>query len=136
MQIKEFSIEGLKLITPKVFKDERGFFLETYRQPIYQELGLDVSFVQDNLSFSKKGTIRGMHFQATPGQDKMVYVSQGTIFDVAVDLRAKSPTFGQYESVILNAEKMEQFFIPKGFAHGFCILSESACVQYKCMCCI
>jgi len=132
MHIKTLSLEGLKLIEPRVISDDRGFFLETYRQPRYRDFGIECGFVQDNFSYSKKGTIRGMHFQTVPGQDKLVYVSSGKIFDVAVDMRPESPSFGKYEAVILDAEKLQQFFIPKGFAHGFCILSNTACVHYKC----
>lgn len=132
MHIKSLSLEGLKLIEPRVFLDGRGFFLETYRFPRYYELGIECGFVQDNFSFSKKGTIRGMHFQTVPAQDKLVYVSCGKIFDVAVDLREASPTFAKYEAVVLDAKDLNQFFIPGGFAHGFCVLSDTACVHYKC----
>ncbi|MBS0624464.1 MAG: dTDP-4-dehydrorhamnose 3,5-epimerase [Verrucomicrobia bacterium] len=122
-------LDGLKLIEPRIFGDERGFFLETYRQPLYVDAGIDVAFVQDNMSFSKKGTIRGLHFQT--GQAKLVSVLNGKIWDVAVDIRPDSPTFGQWEAVELDDQKRRQFFVPAGFAHGFCILSETALIQYK-----
>lgn len=129
MNITCLSIEGLKVIEPRIFSDERGFFLESYRQPLYAASGIEPVFVQDNLSFSFKGTIRGLHYQK--GQDKLVSVLSGTIWDVAVDLRPGSPTFGQWEAVELDDRTRRQFFVPDGFAHGFCILSETALVQYK-----
>ena len=110
-----------------------GFFFESYRLPIYQENGIEVSFVQDNVSFSQKGTLRGLHYQCGEhAQAKLVRVLQGEVLDVAVDLRPNSKTYGQYEAVLLSAENQKQFFIPRGFAHGFLVLSETATFFYKC----
>ena len=119
-------LEGLKIIQPKVFKDSRGFFFETFRQS-----WIDTLFVQDNHSYSSKGTIRGMHFQSFPGQAKLIRCAEGKIFDVAVDIRPDSPTFGEWEGVTLDSENHAQLFIPVGFAHGFCVLSDHAHVMYK-----
>ncbi len=127
----EETLEGLVLVTPNLFQDERGFFLETFNEKLYRDLGIDCSFVQDNHSYSQKGTLRGLHFQSSPGQDKLIRCAQGEIYDVAVDIRPESPTFGKWYGVILDSEKHQQLFIPKGFAHGFCVLSESAHVLYK-----
>jgi dTDP-4-dehydrorhamnose 3,5-epimerase len=124
-------LEGLIHIQPNLLKDSRGFFLETYRSNHYKSLGIDCDFVQDNHSYSLKDTVRGMHFQSTPGQAKLVRCAHGVIFDVAVDIRPKSPTFGEWEGVILTSEKHNQLFIPIGFAHGFCVLSADAHVMYK-----
>jgi dTDP-4-dehydrorhamnose 3,5-epimerase len=132
MEAKNLRLKGLKLLSPRVFHDDRGFFKETFHESRYAELGLLNRFVQDNYSFSKKNVIRGMHFQSDPGQDKLVSVIQGKIFDVAVDLRKDSPTFGEWEGVYLDGESQEQLFIPRGFAHGFCVVSdEGAHVTYK-----
>ena len=132
MEIIDLSLPGLKLIRLNVFDDERGFFKECYRKPRYNEYGIECEFVQDNLSYSKKDVIRGMHFQTEPGQAKLVSVLQGEIFDVAVDLRPDSPYFGKWEGVRLSAENHEQLFIPIGFAHGFCVMSgQGAHVHYK-----
>ncbi|MBS0649941.1 MAG: dTDP-4-dehydrorhamnose 3,5-epimerase [Verrucomicrobia bacterium] len=131
MEVVELSLSGLKLVRPKVFSDARGFFRETYRQPLYEKAGINCAFVQDNHSYSKKGTIRGMHFQRSPGQDKLISVVAGTIFDVAVDIRPESPTFGNWEGVMLDGTKGEQLFIPRGFAHGFCVVSDEAHLLYK-----
>lgn len=132
MKLEPTSIEGLLIIEPDVYKDKRGFFMETYHQGRFQSAGLDVVFVQDNLSFSKKNTLRGLHFQFTHPQTKLVQAVTGTIFDVAVDIRIGSPTFGKWLSVLLSQENKRQLFIPGGFAHGFCVLSENAHVLYKC----
>jgi len=129
MEIHELELKGAKLITPKVFYDERGFFLESFRSERYQEL--ESFFVQDNHSYSKKGVIRGMHFQTEPGQAKLVRVALGKIYDVIVDIRPDSPTFGKWQGQILDDEKHQQLFIPVGFAHGFCVLSDEAHVLYK-----
>lgn len=129
MIISCLPIQGLKVVEPTIFRDERGFFLESYRQPRYASLGIHSVFVQDNLSFSRKGTIRGLHYQR--GQDKLISVLNGKIWDVAVDLRVDSPTFGRWEGIELDDEARRQFFVPEGFAHGFCVLSETALVQYK-----
>ena len=131
MEVVNLSLSGLKLVRPRMFADARGFFRETYRQPIYHTMGIDLPFVQDNHSFSKKGTVRGMHFQRYPGQAKLVSVISGTIFDVAVDIRPKSPTWGKWEGVFLDGIKGEQLFVPVGFAHGFCVMSDEAHVLYK-----
>lgn len=131
MEIVDLRLKGLKLIKPKIFKDSRGFFLESYNQTLYQRNGITPIFVQDNHSFSQKDTIRGMHFQSKPGQAKLLRVSHGEIFDVAVDIRPDSPTFGQWEGVILNDQNHYQLFVPIGFAHGFCVLSPDAHVMYK-----
>lgn len=131
MHTRPLALDGLLVITPKVHRDDRGFFVETYSGPRYQQSGVDCKFVQDNHSRSSKHTIRGMHFQTTPGQAKLVRVVQGRIFDVAVDIRPDSPTFGQWEGVYLDAEAHAQLFVPVGFAHGFCVVSETAEVLYK-----
>ena len=131
MEVLDQPLEGLKLIRPNVFFDERGYFLETYRESRYKSSGVAVSFVQDNHSFSKKGTIRGMHFQSFPGQAKLVKVVEGEIYDVVVDIRPHSPTFKQWKGFVLDSKKHEQLFIPVGFAHGFAVLSETAHVTYK-----
>jgi dTDP-4-dehydrorhamnose 3,5-epimerase len=125
-----FRLTGLKLIKPRLFSDERGFFLESYRQSEYAKFGIP-DFVQDNLSYSKKNVIRALHFQKEPGQAKLIQVLRGKIFDVAVDLRFASPTFGEWEAIELDDQLHWQFFIPAGFAHGFCVLSDDALVQYK-----
>lgn len=125
-------IEGLKVITPTVFGDNRGYFMETYNYNDYKEAGIDQVFVQDNQSASKKGVLRGLHFQIHYPQDKLVRVLQGEVFDVAVDLREASPTYGQWYGVLLSGENKKQFFIPKHFAHGFLVLSEYAEFAYKC----
>lgn len=131
MQIIDLRLEGLKLVKPKVFKDNRGFFLESFQQSVYQKNGIEGVFQQDNHSFSEKGCIRGLHFQSFPGQAKLIRVAVGQIFDVAVDIRPDSPTFGQWEGVILDDQEHQQLFVPVGFAHGFCVLSETAHVMYK-----
>ena len=125
-------IEGLYVIEPTVFKDERGYFVETYNQNDMKEAGLDMVFVQDNQSSSRKGVLRGLHFQINYPQDKLVRVVSGEVFDVAVDLRKDSPTIGQWYGVKLSAENKKQFFIPKNFAHGFIVLSDYAEFAYKC----
>jgi len=123
-------LPGLQLIKPRLYKDERGFFWESYRHPTYAKWNIP-DFVQDNISFSQKNVIRALHLQKEPGQAKLVQVLSGRIFDVAVDLRIGSPTFGQWEAVELDDVDRCQLFIPAGFAHGFCVLSENALVQYK-----
>jgi dTDP-4-dehydrorhamnose 3,5-epimerase len=131
VRIQNLDLEGLLLISPDIFGDDRGFFLETYNAPRYAEAGIRETFVQDNHSRSIKGTLRGLHYQSQPGQAKLVRVTLGRIFDVTVDIRPGSPTFGRWQGVELDAEKREQLFIPVGFAHGFCVLSDAAEVQYK-----
>ena len=132
MEVVPLELAGLLLLKPKVFSDERGFFLESYHEPRYRAAGIDVSFAQDNHSRSRQGTLRGLHYQSTPGQAKLVRVSSGRIFDVSVDIRPGSPTFGRWHGVYLDSEQHHQIYIPVGFAHGFCVTSESAEVQYKC----
>lgn len=132
MEIIETSISDVLLLKPEIYRDERGFFLETYREEHLISKGLDVHFVQDNLSKSQKRTLRGLHYQIEHQQDKLIMVMQGRILDVAVDLRQGSPTFGEYTATELSAENKHQMFIPKGFAHGFSVLSEDALVYYKC----
>lgn len=125
------SIDGVIIVEPTVFGDDRGYFLETYQYNEFCEGGIDVTFVQDNQSKSKKGVLRGLHFQKQFPQSKLVRVIKGEVFDVAVDLRPNSPTYGKYEGVILSEENKRQFFIPKGFAHGFVVLSDEAEFVYK-----
>jgi dTDP-4-dehydrorhamnose 3,5-epimerase len=131
MKITELELAGLKLITPDIAHDDRGYFLEMYQRSRYHVHSITCDFVQDNLSFSKKGTLRGMHFQALPGQAKLVSVLQGEIFDVVVDIRPSSSTFLKWIGIYLNGETREQLLVPVGFAHGFCVLSETAHVIYK-----
>ena len=126
------SIKGVKIIDVKAYNDERGYFMETYKRPDFVAGGIDCEFVQDNQSFSTKGVLRGLHFQIEHPQAKLVRVVSGSVFDVAVDLREGSPTYGKWEGVVLSAENKRQFFIPRGFAHGFLVLSESAELCYKC----
>ena len=125
-------IEGLYVIAPTVFKDERGYFVETYNQNDMKEAGLDMVFVQDNQSMSTRGVLRGLHFQKQFPQGKLVRVVRGKVFDVAVDLRSDSKTYGKWFGVELSAENMKQFYIPEGFAHGFLVLSDEAEFCYKC----
>ena len=125
-------IEGLCVIEPAVFKDERGYFMETYNQKDFQEEGLNMVFVQDNQSMSTKGVLRGLHFQKEFPQGKLVRAVRGTVFDVAVDLRESSKTYGKWFGVELSAENKKQFYIPEGFAHGFLVLSDEAEFAYKC----
>lgn len=127
------SIQGLWVIEPKIFTDPRGFFLESYNRRVFAEHGIAAEFVQDNHSRSCRGTLRGMHLQVPPrAQDKLVRVLAGEIFDVVVDLRPGSPTFRRWEGVSLSADNQRMLFVPKGFAHGFCVVSETADVFYKC----
>ena len=132
MKVTRCDVAGLLIIEPKVFGDARGFFLETWNEQRYREAGLDMHFMQDNLSLSRRGTVRGLHFQNPNSQGKLVWVIEGEVFDVAVDLRRSSPTFGRWHGVNLSAENRLQFFVPPGFAHGFAVLSESAQFAYKC----
>ena len=128
----ETSIDGVYIIEPTVFGDNRGYFMETYSKKDFEEIGLNYDFVQDNQSKSKKGVLRGLHFQKTFPQAKLVRCIEGEVFDVCVDLRKGSQTYGKWEGVILSAEKGNQFMIPRGFAHGFVVLSETATFCYKC----
>ena len=130
--VTKCDIEGLCVIEPTVFKDERGFFMETYNQNDFKEAGLDMVFVQDNQSMSTKGVLRGLHFQTQHTQGKLVRCTEGEVWDVAVDLRKGSPTYGQYVAVELSEDNHRQFFVPRGFAHGFVVLSNTAVFQYKC----
>jgi dTDP-4-dehydrorhamnose 3,5-epimerase len=132
MNVLPSKIAGLLVIEPKVFGDARGFFLETWNRRRYVDAGVGADFVQDNLSFSRRGTLRGLHFQNPNPQSKLLQVLQGEVFDVAVDLRRGSPTFRQWEGIVLTAENKRQFYVPAGFAHGFMVLSESALFHYKC----
>jgi dTDP-4-dehydrorhamnose 3,5-epimerase len=122
---------GPILIEPVVHRDDRGFFMETYRRDDYRELGVDANFIQDNHSRSQRGTLRAFHFQLRPGQAKLIRVARGQIFDVVVDLRRNSPTFGEHESFDLSDENNRQLYVPIGFAHGFCVTSDVADVTYK-----
>ena len=123
----------MKIIEPDVFKDARGYFCETYNAARYKNVGISVDFVQDNESFSSKGVVRGLHWQAAPHtQAKLVRVIRGAVWDVAVDIRKGSPTFGKHVSVVLTGENMKQFFIPRGFAHGFVVLEDNTLFAYKC----
>jgi dTDP-4-dehydrorhamnose 3,5-epimerase len=132
MKVTQSKLDGVLIIEPKVFVDERGYFYEAYQKKRYIELGMNLDFVQDNYSKSSKGVLRGLHFQKHNPQAKLVTVTQGKVYDVAVDLRPQSPTFGEYEAVILSGENKKQFYIPEGFAHGFCVISDTAEFQYKC----
>lgn len=125
-------IEGLCIITPAVHGDDRGYFMETYSQRDMEEAGLDITFVQDNQSMSVKGVLRGLHFQKQYPQTKLVRVIKGSVFDVAVDLRSGSATYGKWYGIVLTEENKKQFLIPRGFAHGFLVLSETAEFCYKC----
>jgi dTDP-4-dehydrorhamnose 3,5-epimerase len=132
MNIIDTAIPDVKIFEPKVFGDERGFFVETFRQSHFDDLGLDVQFVQDNHSSSSKGVLRGLHYQVKQPQGKLVRVIAGEVYDVAVDLRKSSTTFGKYIGVHLSAENKKIFWVPPGFAHGFLVLSDMAEFVYKC----
>ena len=132
IKVTTCDIEGLYVIEPTVFKDERGYFMETYNQNDFKEAGLNMTFVQDNQSMSVKGVLRGLHFQKQYPQGKLVRAVRGTVFDVAVDLRSDSKTYGKWFGVTLSAENKKQFYIPEGFAHGFLVLSDEAEFAYKC----
>lgn len=132
MNVIRCELEGLLLIEPKVFGDARGFFMESWNQRRYRECGVEADFVQDNLSFSRRGTLRGLHFQNPTPQGKLVSVLQGEVFDVAVDIRHSSSTFRRWHGVALSAENKRHLFIPPGFAHGFVVLSDTALFLYKC----
>ncbi len=132
MEVLPTRLPGLKLIQPRVFGDERGFFHETFRKDAYAAVGIDCEFVQDNHSRSRRGVVRGMHFAVGPGQAKLVRCARGRIVDVVVDIRRGSPTYGQWEAFELDDRSLRQLFVPVGFAHGFCVLSDVADVVYKC----
>ncbi len=131
MHKETLRLPGLIKITPDVHQDSRGFFLQSYHEPTYQSMGITHGFPQDNHSRSVKNTVRGMHYQQAPGQAKLVRVALGRIFDVAVDIRPDSPTFGQWQGVYLDDQAHEQLYVPNGFAHGFCVMSDVAHVLYK-----
>ena len=131
MKVAKTPLPGVLMIEPKTFEDDRGFFLETYRRDRYAEAGMRCDFVQDNHARSTKGVLRGLHFQLTHPQVKLVRVIRGEVFDVAVDVRRGSPTFGKWFSAILSGGKKHQLYIPEGFAHGYCVLSEVADFEYK-----
>ena len=133
MKIEKTDIKDLVIVEPNVFGDERGYFFESYSKTKFEDLGINIEFVQDNQSFSKKGTLRGLHYQNPPfAQTKLVRVLEGEIIDVAVDLREDSPTFGQWFSLELTSENKLQLYVPRGFGHGFSVLSDKAVFSYKC----
>jgi dTDP-4-dehydrorhamnose 3,5-epimerase len=132
MKVEKAELPGVLLIDLDAFGDDRGFFCETWQQRRYEEIGVRGPFVQDNISLSARGVLRGLHFQHPNPQGKLVHVLQGEIFDVAVDIRVGSPSFGRWVGAVLSSENRRQMFVPEGFAHGFCALSESALISYKC----
>ena len=132
MQFKSTSLEGVFVVEPRVFGDDRGFFMETWNERVFQELGQDIKFVQDNHSKSNQGILRGLHYQTAHTQAKLVRVTAGEVFDVVVDLRESSPTFGKHEGIFLSAENKNMLWVPEGFAHGFYVTTESAEFVYKC----
>ena len=132
MNITTCDLPGLLIIEPKVFGDSRGFFMETWNRKRYLDAGIGADFVQDTLSRSRRGILRGLHFQNPSPQGKLVQVLEGEVFDAVVDIRRSSPTFGRWHGLVLSADNKRQFFIPHGFAHGFAVLSESALFAYKC----
>lgn len=132
MGVIQTGIPGLLVIEPRIFGDSRGWFLESWNKERYKQAGIMEDFCQDNMSFSRKGVLRGLHFQSPNPQGKLVSVALGEVYDVAVDLRRYSPTFGKWYGIVLSGEKKNQLFVPKGFAHGFCVLSETALFTYKC----
>ena len=132
VQVLETALPGVVIIEPRVFRDDRGFFLETWHFAKYAQAGIEVSFVQDNHSRSRRDTLRGLHFQRTRPQGKLVRAIAGEIFDVAADVDPASPTYGQWVGVLLSSENFRQIYVPPGYAHGFCVVSEVAEVEYKC----
>ena len=132
MKVHETELKGLLVIEPDCFGDQRGFFMETWQKERYCELGIGEEFVQDNLSYSEHGILRGLHYQKPQGQGKLVYVIEGEVYDVAVDIRKGSPTFGRWAGYYLSGDNKRQLFIPAGFAHGFCVTGEKALFTYKC----
>ena len=132
MEIIKTLLDGVLILIPKVFDDDRGFFMETYQKENYIKLGISVDFAQDNLSFSCSETLRGLHYQHPHGQAKLVQVLVGHVFDVTVDIRNGSPTFGKWLGIHLSDNNKHQIFVPEGFAHGFCVLSDTALFSYKC----
>ena len=132
MKITKTEIEGVIVIEPTIHRDKRGFFLETFSEKTYKNIGIQEDFIQDNFSHSKKNTLRGLHFQSKNPQGKLVKVSRGEVFDVAVDIRKDSSTFGKHFSIVLNDKNFKQLYMPPGIAHGFYVISENADFQYKC----
>lgn len=132
MKVEKTKLDGVLVLTPETFADDRGFFLESFNKEKYAKVGINFDFVQDNHSRSSKGVLRGLHFQKNQPQGKLVRVVQGEVYDVAVDIRSGSPTYGQWEAVILSEQNKTQFWVPPGFAHGFVVLSETADFEYKC----
>jgi dTDP-4-dehydrorhamnose 3,5-epimerase len=132
MKVTSLALPEVLLIEPKVFGDERGFFIETYQEARYRDAGIPETFVQDNVSRSSRGVLRGLHLQNPHGQGKLVHVLEGEVFDVAVDVRVGSKTFGRWVSATLSASNHHQLYVPQGFAHGFCVTSERALFCYKC----
>ena len=132
MKVEHLSLSGLILIEPRIFRDDRGHFLESWNQDRYEEAGIDAPFVQDNVSWSAKGVLRGLHFQEPHAQGKLISVLHGEVWDVAVDIRVGSETFGRWLGMTLSAENGRQLYIPEGFAHGFVVVSEGALFSYKC----
>lgn len=132
MEVEVTAIPDVLLFKPKVFGDERGFFMESWQQQRYRDAGIESDFVQSNVSKSSHGVLRGLHFQNPRPQGKLVSVLVGEVYDVAVDIRVGSPTFGHYAGIILSADNHKQFYVPEGFAHGFCVLSETAIFSYMC----
>ncbi|MHC4326268.1 MAG: dTDP-4-dehydrorhamnose 3,5-epimerase [Planctomycetota bacterium] len=132
MNIIETNIPGVLVLEPKVFTDERGYFLETFNSKRYEQVGIPGSFVQDNISFSKKGILRGLHFQFPQSQGKLIQVLSGEVLDVVVDIRAGSPTYSQWVGEVLSESNHRQMYVPPGFAHGYCVTSEAALFSYKC----
>jgi dTDP-4-dehydrorhamnose 3,5-epimerase len=133
MPFTENFINGITIFEPKVYPDQRGFFFESYNKQLFHDNGISTEFIQDNQSFSVYGVIRGLHYQRQPyAQAKLVRVLEGSILDVVLDIRAKSPTFGKTYSIVLSSDNKKQIFVPKGFAHGFSVLSETAVISYKC----
>ena len=131
MNVLSCDIPGLLILEPKVFGDARGFFMETWNRRSYREAGIDLDFVQDNVSRSRRGTLRGLHFQNPNPQGKLLQVLEGEVFDVAVDIRRRSATFGRWHGLALSAENKRQFYVPPGFAHGFEVLSDTVLFHYK-----
>jgi len=132
MKVKETKLAGVLVLEPDVFSDERGFFLETWNSARYENAGIEGPFVQDNISFSKRGVLRGLHFQYPQSQGKLIQILSGEVVDIAVDIRIGSPTFGQWVSEVLSDANHRQIYIPPGFAHGYCVTSQTAIFSYKC----
>jgi dTDP-4-dehydrorhamnose 3,5-epimerase len=132
MKVLETGLAGVILLEPTIFRDDRGYFLETYNNVRYEAIGLRETFVQDNISWSRKGVLRGLHYQHPRAQGKLITVLWGEVYDVAVDIRRGSPTYGRHVGTVLSSDNMRQMFVPRGFAHGFLVLSEGALFSYKC----